>query len=82
MTDNSAETQAVARAAKFVACWAAEDPGYVQPLHDARRDGHLVEFAIALAARCVQLANELYGDRCQPELDGFALDAGWLAEHD
>ncbi|SKY52367.1 Uncharacterised protein [Mycobacteroides abscessus subsp. massiliense] len=78
---SSIEAQATARAAKFVACWAAEDPGYVRALHEARRDGQLLEFAIALAARCVQLADELYGDQRQPELDGYALDAGWLAEH-
>ena len=78
MTNDEAET--VARAAAFTAHWHANDPAYIRHLVEARDGGQLTDFAIALGARVLQLADELYGDDAQAQLDGFAMDALWLAQ--
>ena len=81
--NNDPMTIATARAAKFVADWKAGDEDTCgRLLCEVGAAGQFDVFAIALAARCVDLASELYGERTQVELDGFALDAGSLEECD
>ncbi|BBX16958.1 hypothetical protein CRI77_25025 [Mycolicibacterium duvalii] len=74
---------ATIRAARFVAAiQAGENAESAVPLIEARKAGRMDLFAIALGVRCAQLTGELYGDRVQVELDGWAMDAMFIAEKD
>lgn len=64
---------ATSRAARLVAGMIANTDDYQRPIHEARSDEELRNLALALGARCVDLATELYGDRAQEELDRFAF---------
>lgn len=79
MTNNT-DALAIARAAQFVADWNTDEPGFTQALVEARQDGQLAEFAIALGVRVLQLTADLYGEDAQAQLDGFAIDALWQAQ--
>lgn len=83
MSTDRKMTTATSEAAKFVAAWQAKDSdGYTTVLHKAKKSGDALELAMALGIRCAQLAEELYGDRVQAELDGWALDALWFEEQE
>ncbi len=74
---------ATREAAKLVAALQAGDSdGSTGVLHRAKTAGTALDLAIALAVRCAQIATELYGDRVQVELDGWALDAMWFEERE
>lgn len=71
------------RASRFVAALKAGDQdGYLASIGEAKRLDRITVFAIALGVRLVQVADELYGDDCQAQLDGWALDADWFAERE
>jgi len=67
---------AIARANRFIAAYRAGDnKTAVQALHEANREGRMMEFGIACAMMCALQADALHGDRAQLHLDGLALDA-------
>lgn len=74
---------ALSRAARFIAAFRAEDgDGARAALHEAKREGNLLEFAIAAGILCAQMADQLHGDRAQLHLDALALDADWFRERE
>lgn len=77
MTRQTKHLAATTRAARLVAGVLSSENSddSLTPLREARQDGQLVELVLALALRCVQLAEELHGDNAQTELDSFAFDA-------
>jgi hypothetical protein len=67
---------AIARANRFIAAYRAGDnETAVLALHEANREGRMMEFGIAAAIMCALQAEVLHGDRAQLFLDGMALDA-------
>lgn len=66
---------ATSRAARLVSGLLASTNDYQRPISEARNEHELIELTLALGLRCASLAQELYGERAQTELDGFAFDA-------
>lgn len=75
--------QALERANRFVAAYRAGDnETAVQALHEANRDGRMMEFGLSCAIMLARQADVIHGDRAQLALDGLALDSAWFRDQE
>ncbi|WP_099024708.1 hypothetical protein [Mycolicibacterium palauense] len=77
---SDARFEDMARAARLVSALASQDhPGVGAVLREAKADGRLVQLALALALRHIQVCSEYYDVDTQQILDELAFDANAMA---